>query len=178
MFFQALVDFLNPLTMLLTFVGCIVGMVLGAIPGLAGGTAITVLLPMTYAMNPSMAMAMLMGIYVGGESGGYIGSILLGIPGTASNVSTVYDGYEMTKQGKVTKALSIATVSNFFGTMPSLIVAMIACPVIAAFAVKMGPWEYFALAFMAITLVVSLSKGKILKGFIGAALGLFITQIG
>ena len=31
---------------------------------------------------------------------------------------------------------------------------------------------------MAITLVVSLSQGKMLKGFIGAALGLFITQIG
>jgi len=153
-------------------------MVLGAVPGLAGGTAITVLLPMTYALDTNMAMAMLMGLYVGGESGGYIGSILLGIPGTASNVATVYDGYEMTKQGKVTKALSIATVSNFLGTVPSLLVAMIACPLIASFAVKMGPWEYFSLAFMAITLVVSLSKGKMFKGFIGAALGLFITQIG
>lgn len=175
---QAFTEFLNPLTMLLTLVGCLVGMVLGAVPGLAGGTAITVLLPMTYAMNPNMAMAMLMGIYVGGESGGYIGSILLGIPGTASNVATVYDGYEMTKKGEVTRALSIATMSNFMGTLPSLIVAMVACPLIAALAVKMGPWEYFALAFMAITLVVSLSKGKMLKGFIGAALGLFITQIG
>lgn len=177
-FMTAFVEFLNPYTIVLTLVGCLVGMVLGAIPGLAGGTAITVLLPMTYAMDTNMAMAMLMGIYVGGDSGGYIGSILLGIPGTAANVATVYDGYEMTKKGKVTKALSIATVSNFLGTLPSLIVAMLACPVIAALAVKMGPWEYFSLAFMAITLVVSLSKGKMMKGFIGAALGLFITQIG
>ena len=177
-FIAAFVEFLNPLTILLTLVGCLVGMVLGAIPGLAGGTAITVLLPLTYAMNTNMAMAMLMGIYIGGDSGGYIGSILLGIPGTSANVATVYDGYEMTKKGQVTKALSIATISNFMGTLPSLLVAMLACPVIAALAVKMGPWEYFALAFMAITLVVSLSKGKMLKGFIGAALGLFITQIG
>ena len=177
-FITAFVEFLNPLTILLTLVGCLVGMVLGAIPGLAGGTAITVLLPLTYAMNTNMAMAMLMGIYIGGDSGGYIGSILLGIPGTSANVATVYDGYEMTKKGQVTKALSIATISNFMGTLPSLLVAMLACPVIAALAVKMGPWEYFALAFMAITLVVSLSKGKMLKGFIGAALGLFITQIG
>ncbi len=177
-FLSALNGFLDPLTMLLTLVGCVTGMILGAIPGLAGGTAITVLLPMTYAMNTNMAMAMLMGIYVGGESGGYIGSILLGIPGTASNVATVYDGYAMTRKGQVTKALSIATVSNFLGTLPSLLVAMVACPVIASLAVKMGPWEYFALAFMAITLVISLSKGKMLRGFIGAALGLFITQIG
>lgn len=177
-FITAFMALLNPLTLLLTLVGCFVGMVLGAIPGLVGGTAITVLLPMTYAMDPLMAMSMLMGIYVGGDSGGYIGSILLGIPGTAANVATVYDGYEMTKKGQVTRALSIATVSNFLGTLPSLIVAMIACPVIAALAVLMGPWEYFSLAFMAITLVVSLSKGKMLKGFIGAALGLLITQVG
>ena len=177
-FLSAFVQLLNPLTLLLTLLGCFVGMVLGAIPGLAGGTAITVLLPMTYAMDPIVAMAMLMGIYIGGDSGGYIGSILLGIPGTAANVATVYDGYEMTKQGRVTHALSIAAVSNFMGTFPSLLVAMIACPVIASVAVKMGPWEYFALGFTAITLVVSLSKGNMLKGFIGAALGLFLTQVG
>ncbi|MCD8362719.1 MAG: tripartite tricarboxylate transporter permease [Lachnospiraceae bacterium] len=177
-FMAALVNFLNPMTLLLTFAGCLVGMVLGAVPGLAGGTAITVLLPMTYAMDPLMAMAMLMGIYVGGESGGYIGSILLGIPGTASNVATVYDGYEMTKKGQVTRALSIATISNFMGTLPSLLIAMVACPVIASLAVKMGPWEYFSLAFMAITLVVTLSRGNMLRGFIGAALGLLLTQIG
>ena len=66
-FIAAFVEFLNPLTILLTLVGCLVGMVLGAIPGLAGGTAITVLLPLTYAMNTNMAMAMLMGIYIGGD---------------------------------------------------------------------------------------------------------------
>ena len=174
----ALTSFFQPINLLLTFGGCLIGMVLGAIPGLAGGMAITVILPLTFTMKPDMAMSLLMGIYVGGDSGGYIGSILLGIPGTAANVATVYDGYEMTKKGKVTKALSIATVSNFLGTLPSLLAAMLLCPVIASLAVKMGPWEYFSLAFMAITLVVSLSQGKMLKGFIGAAIGLFITQIG
>ena len=177
-FVTALTTLLQPMTLLLTLLGCFVGMVLGAIPGLAGGTAITVLLPMTYVMDPLVAMSMLMGIYVGGDSGGYIGSILLGIPGTAANVATVYDGYELTKKGQVTRALSIATVSNFMGTLPSLIVAMIACPIIASLAVKMGPWEYFSLGFMAITLVVSLSKGKMFKGFIGAGLGLLLTQVG
>ena len=56
------------------------------------------------------------------------------------------------------------------GTAPSIIIAMIACPLIAAVAVKMGPWEYFALSFMAITLVVSISKGNMLKTLIGTIL--------
>lgn len=177
-FLSALQTFLSPLTLLLTLVGAVVGLVLGAIPGLSGGTAITVLLPFTFAMNPLMAMAMLVGIYVGGESGGYISAILLGIPGTSTNIATVYDGYEMTKKGEATRALSIATVSNFLGTFPSIVVAMIACPVIAAWAVKMGPWEYFSLTFMAITLVISLSQGNLVKGFIAMALGLFLAEIG
>ena len=74
----------------------------------------------------------------------------------------------MTKKGQATRALSIGTLSNFLGTAPSIIIAMIACPLIASVAVKMGPWEYFALSFMAITLVVSISKGNMVKGFIGA----------
>lgn len=178
LFLDAVQSFFEPTTVLLSLVGVFLGIVLGAIPGLSGGTAITVLLPFTYAMEPMLAMAILVGIYVGGESGGYISAVLLGIPGTTSNVATCYDGYAMTKKGEATKALSIATISSFLGTFPSILVAMIACPVIAKFAVKMGPWEYFGLCFMAIMLVISLSKENFLKGFIGAALGLFLTQIG
>ena len=143
----ALTSFFQPINLLLTFGGCLIGMVLGAIPGLAGGMAITVILPLTFTMKPDMAMSLLMGIYVGGDSGGYIGSILLGIPGTAANVATVYDGYEMTKKGKVTKALSIATISNFLGTLPSLFVAMLLCPVIASLAVKNGAVGIFLSGF-------------------------------
>jgi len=159
-------------------VGCLVGMVLGAIPGLGGELAITILLPMTFSMNPNIAIGMLVSIWVGSTSGGFIGSILLGIPGTPSSVSTCYDGYAMTKNGEVSRALSIGTLSNFLGTFPSILIAMFLCPVIAAFAVKMGPWEYFALALMAISLVVSMSGGKVRKGFIAAAMGLLVTQIG
>lgn len=177
-FLTAVSALITPYCLLMCFLGNIIGLVLGAIPGLSGGLAITILLPMTFTMDSNVAIAMLISIWVGSCSGGFIGSILLGIPGTPSSLSTVYDGYAMTKKGQVTRALSIGTVANFLGTVPSILVAMIACPVISAFAVKMGPWEYFALGLMAITLVVSLSKGKMLKGFIGAGLGLLITQVG
>ena len=159
-------------------VGNLVGLVLGAIPGLSGGLAITILLPVTFTMNSNVAIAMLISIWVGSCSGGFIGSILLGIPGTPSSLSTCYDGYAMTKKGEVTRALSIGTVANFLGTVPSILLAMLACPLIAKYAVKMGPWEYFALGLLAITLVASLSRGKMLKGFISAAIGLFVTQVG
>lgn len=175
---ESLAILATPYCILMMIAGGLIGLVLGAIPGLSGGLAITILLPVTFAMDSNVAIAMLISIWVGSCSGGFIGSILLGIPGTPSSLSTVYDGYEMTKKGEVTRALSIGTVANFLGTVPSILVAMLACPVISAFAVKMGPWEYFSLGLMAITLVASLSKGNMLKGFLSAGLGLLITQVG
>lgn len=177
-FFEAITILFTPYSLLMCFIGAVIGLILGAIPGLAGGLAITVMLPMTFKMESSVAIAMLISIWIGSCSGGFIGSILLGIPGTPSSLSTTYDGYALTRKGEVTRALSAGTVANFLGTVPSIIVAMIACPIIAAFAVKMGPWEYFALGAMAITLVVSLSKGKMFKGFMAAGIGLLITQVG
>lgn len=167
-----------PSTLIMCFVGCMVGLILGAIPGMSGGLAITVMLPISFTMEPTQAFALLISIWVGSCSGAFIGAILLGIPGTASSVATVYDGYTMTKNGQATRALSIGTMANFMGTVPSVIIAMLACPIIASFAVKMGPAEYFALGFMAITLVVSVSNGNMVKGFMAAGLGLLLTQVG
>lgn len=168
----------QPATLVMCFVGCMIGLVLGAVPGMAAGLAITVMLPISFTMNSNQAIAMLIAIWVGGCSGSYIGSILLGIPGTPSSLATTYDGYALTKKGEATRALSIGTMANFMGTAPSILIAMVACPLIASLAVKMGPWEYFALGFMAITLVVSVSKGNMVKGFLGAGLGLLLTQVG
>jgi len=174
---SALALLFEPSTFIMCFVGMLVGVILGAIPGLAAGLAITVMLPISFTMKSTQAFALLMSIWVGGCSGSFIGSILLGIPGTPSSLATTFDGYAMTKKGQATRALSIGTLSNFLGTAPSIIIAMIACPLIASVAVKMGPWEYFALSFMAITLVVSISKGNMVKGFIGAGMGLLLTHL-
>ena len=168
----------TPECLLVVLGGMLVGLILGAIPGLSGTIAITILMPVTFKMDPNMGIALLLAIWVGSTSGGFIGSILLGIPGTPSSVATCWDGYPMTKNGEVTRALSAGTVANFIGTVPSVVIAMIACPFIAKYAVKMGPWEYLALGFMAITMVVGISKGRIIKGLIAAAIGLLITCVG
>ena len=138
---SALALLCEPATFIMCFVGMLVGVILGAIPGLAAGLAITVMLPISFTMKSTQAFALLMSIWVGGCSGSFIGSILLGIPGTPSSLATTFDGYAMTKKGQATRALSIGTLSNFLGTAPSIIIAMIACPLIASVAVKMGPWE-------------------------------------
>lgn len=168
----------TPMGVLLCALGALLGLILGAIPGLSGGIGVTILIPITYAMDPNYAMILLMAVYIGGVSGAYIGSILLGIPGSTSSIATVYDGYEMTKKGEAVRALSVGTTANAIGTIPSILIAMVACQYIAKFAVGFGPWEYFALCFFAISLVVTMSRGQVLHGLISAGIAIGIACVG
>ena len=177
-YLQALGILLQPANFLIMYVCALVGCVLGAIPGLSGGLGITLLLPMTFALNTEISFAMLVGMYVGGVSGSFIAAVLVGIPGSASSIGTCYDGYPMTKNGKAAKALSIGITGSFIGTFVSIIVAMLCSGAIADIALKLGPWEYFSLCLMAITMVVGLSNGSIFKGLMAAFLGLFLSTVG
>lgn len=159
-------------------IGCLVGIIFGAIPGLSGTGAMILFMPMTYRMDHSLAIAFLIALWVGGCSGSFIGSILLGIPGEAASIATTFDGHPMAKKGEAVRALSAGCVSNFIGTAPSCLVAMVACPLIAKIAIMMGPWEYFALGCCAISMVVSLSQQNIFKGFISTAIGITLACVG
>lgn len=175
---QTLYALTVPSTLLIMFGGTLVGMIFGAIPGLSGAMAIMLMLPVSYAMESTVAISFLVCIFVGGCSGSCISAILLGIPGQNASIATCFDGYPMTKKGEVVRAMSVALVSNFIGTFPSCLIAMLLSRVIAEWAVKLGAWECFSLCFCAITLVVSLSKGKMAKGFLSAGLGLAVTCVG
>lgn len=177
-FLEALTFLCQPAILGVALLGGIAGLVLGAIPGLSGGMAIMICLPLTFSMESKLAIVLLMSIYIGGISGGYIGSILLGIPGTVNSLATVYDGYEFTKKGIPTRALSVAAVANFFGTVPSLLVAMFLSQVIARWAVRLGPAEYFTLALFAMVLVIALSKEDMPRGLVSMAVGIALTTIG
>lgn len=158
--------------------GSLVGMVFGALPGLAGGTIMVMLLPITYKMDPVLVLALFVAIHIGSTSGGCIGSILLGIPGTSSSMATVWDGYEFTKLGDPVRPLSVAVVCNFIGTIPSILIAMFACRVLAEWGVKMGPWEYTSMCVCALVMVIGLSNGNLVKGFAAVGLALLIASVG
>lgn len=158
--------------------GSLAGVILGAIPGLGSSTLMVVLLPIAYKLDIVLAMALFVSVVIGGMSGGCIGSILLGIPGTASSLCTVWDGYEFTKRGEPVRPLSVAVMSNFIGTVPSVILAIMTCKFIATWAVKLGPWEYAAMCFCAVAMVVGLSKGNLIKSMIGVGLAIVLASVG
>lgn len=175
---EALSILFQPTNFVLMLLCGIIGCILGAIPGLSGGLGITLILPMTFALDTEVSFAMLVAMYVGGVSGSFIAAVLIGIPGSAASIGTCYDGYPMTKKGQAAKALSIGIVGSFIGTFVSCVVAILCSGAIADVALLLGPWEYFSLCLMAITMVVGLSNGSVFKGLLSAFLGLWLSCIG
>ncbi|QQO08508.1 tripartite tricarboxylate transporter permease [Breznakiella homolactica] len=168
----------QPYNIALLVAGCFVGIIFGAIPGLSGTLAVMLFMPMTFAMEAGSAIIFLLALWIGGCSGAFIGSVLLGIPGSASAVSTCWDGYPMAQQGKAGKALAIGMIASFTGTFFSAIIGALLSQKIADIAFMLGPWEYFGLCLLAITMVLAISKGNMFKGLASASLGLLLATVG
>ncbi len=169
---------LSPTNLLWAFIGCLMGTLIGVLPGIGPSSGIAILLPLTTVVGPIPAIIMMAAIYYGAMYGGSTTAIVVNIPGEASSVPTCIDGYELAKQGRAGPALGIAAISSFVAGTLSLVGLTFFAPVLANVALAFGPPEYFALMFMSLSLVISLSGRAILKGLIGTALGLLAAMVG
>jgi putative tricarboxylic transport membrane protein len=159
-------------------IGCIIGTLVGMLPGVGPLAGISLLLPATFGLNPTIAIIMLAGIYYGAMYGGSTTSILLRVPGEAASVVTCIDGYEMTKRGRGGAALAIAAIGSFVAGTVSVVFLMLLAPPLAAFALKFGPPEYFALLLSGLVVLAYMSSGSVIKTLAMAGLGLLAGTIG
>lgn len=135
---------LDPANLLYCLLGVILGNIVGVLPGIGAIAAISILLPVTFYLEPTTAVIMLAGVYYGAEYGGSIASILLNLPGTASNAITTLDGYPLAKRGEAGTALLTAQVSSFCGGTLGILAMVLLSPLIVKFSLSFGPVEYFA----------------------------------
>ena len=176
--FQGFATAFSLQNLLWALVGCFIETLVGVLPGIGPASGIAILLPMTTVLPPTSAIIMMAAIYYGAMYGGSTTAIVVNIPGEASSVPTCIDGYEMAKQGRAGPALAISAISSFFAGTLGIFGLTFFAPLLANFAVVFGPPEYFALMFMALTLIISLSGRALLKGVISMALGLMTSLIG
>ncbi len=158
--------------------GLAFGVFIGAMPGMAVSLAITVLLPFTFGMESIPAMFLLLGAYCGGTFGGSITAILINTPGAPAAAATVLDGYPLTKKGQAADALNGALFASTVGGIISCLALIFVAPILASFALKFGPAEYFSLCMFGLCIVVGISGKSISKGLIMAGLGLLISTAG
>ncbi len=160
------------------FVGCLLGTLIGVLPGIGPVATIAMLLPATYGLPPEAALIMLAGIYYGAQYGGSTTAILVNLPGEASSVVTVIDGYQMARKGRAGPALAAAGLGSFFaGCAGTLILAAFAPP-LTEVALKFGPAEYFSLMVLGLIGAVVLASGSLLKAVAMILLGLAFGLVG
>ncbi len=169
---------LTPFNLLAATISTAAGIVVGALPGLTATMGVALLVPITFAMEPVTGLIMLSGIYCGGIYGGSITGILLNTPGTPAAIMTMLDGNKMVKKGEAKQALSTSILASFVGGLLSSVALLFLSPLLAAFALRFGPPEYFCLALFGMTIISSLTSGSVIKGLIVAVFGLFISTIG
>lgn len=162
----------------LLLIGVFLGVAIGAIPGLTGSMLIALSLPATFFLTPEQAMALLVAEYVGSVSGGLISATLLRMPGTPASVMTTLDGYPMAAAGQPGRALGLGTLASLTGGLISwLFLVLLAMP-LAAFAIHFGPWEYFALALLALLLISAVREGSMVKALLSGLLGVLLAMPG
>lgn len=166
----------TPINLLWAFIGCAVGTAIGVLPGLGPAVTVAMLLPITTQVEPTASMIFFAGIYYGAMYGGSTTSILLNTPGETGTMVTALEGFKMARNGRAGAALATSAIGSFVaGTIATVLVTLFA-PVVAEFAVKLGPPEYFCLMLLAFTTVSAVLGQSTLRGmtalFIGLAIGL------
>lgn len=166
----------TPMNLLWAFIGCAVGTGVGVLPGLGPAVTVAMLLPITSQVEPTASMIFFAGIYYGAMYGGSTTSILLNTPGETGTMVTALEGFKMAKNGRAGAALATAAIGSFVaGTIATVLVTLFA-PIVANFAVKLGPPEYFMLMLLAFTTVSAVLGKSTLRGltalFIGISMGL------
>ena len=169
---------LTPMNMVLMFVGIILGVLIGVLPGLGGANGVAILLPLTFTMSPTSAIIMLSCIYWGALFGGAITSILFNIPGEPWSVATTFDGYPMAQDGRAGAALTTAFTSSFIGAFVAVVMITFLAPLVAKFALKFGPPEFFAVYLLTFCSFVGMGKGSPFKILASMAIGFALAAVG
>ncbi len=165
----------TPINLMWAFIGCALGTAIGVLPGLGPAVTVAMLLPITSQVEPASSMIFFCGIYYGAMYGGSTTSILLNTPGETGTMVTALEGFKMAKSGRAGAALATAAIGSFVaGTLATVLVTLFA-PLVADFAVKLGPPEYFMLMMLAFVTVSAVLGKSTLRGltalFFGLALG-------
>jgi len=169
---------LTPMNMVLMLVGISLGVLIGVLPGLGGANGVAILLPLTFSMSPTSAIIMLSCIYWGALFGGAITSVLFNIPGEPWSVATTFDGYPMAQKGQAGQALTAAFTSSFVGAFVAVLMITFLAPLVAKFALKFGPPEFFAVYLLTFCSFVGMGKGSPFKILASMAIGFALAAVG
>ncbi|MBX3671460.1 MAG: tripartite tricarboxylate transporter permease [Burkholderiales bacterium] len=169
--------------LVLMLAGVTLGVLIGVLPGLGGANGVAILLPLTFTLSQqpggsTSAIILLSCIYWGALFGGAITSILFNIPGEPWSVATTFDGYPLAQQGRAGAALTSAFTSSFIGALVAVILITFISPIIAKFALRFGPPEFFSVYLLTFSAFVGMAKGTPFKTIVAMMSGFALAAVG
>jgi putative tricarboxylic transport membrane protein len=168
----------TPINLMWALIGCLVGTAVGVLPGIGPALAVAMLLPITGKVDVTSSMILFAGIYYGAMYGGSTTSILLNTPGETATMVTAMEGNLMAKNGRAGAALATSAIGSFVAGTLATVLLTVAAPVVAEYALKFGPPEYFALMMLAFTTVSAVLGSSTLRGVTALMVGLAIGCVG
>lgn len=159
-------------------ISMLVGILVGGTPGLTATMAVALIVPITYYMDPLAGLAMILGVSFTSIFAGDIPATFLRIPGTPASAAAVLDGFELSKKGKGSLALTIDLICSAIGGLVGVLLLIIIAPPLAKFALKFTNFQYFWLGMFGLSMSAVLSTGNNVRGLISAVLGLLISTVG
>ncbi|WP_338833941.1 hypothetical protein MHLNE_03150 [Moorella humiferrea] len=169
---------ITPTNLIACLAGSIMGTLTGILPGIGPSTAMALLIPFSFGLNPITSLIMLSGIYYGAMYGGSTTSILVNIPGEAASVVTCIDGHQMALKGRAGAALAVSAIGSFVAGTVGIIGLMLFAPKLANFALKFGPPEFFAIAFLGLVTLCNLVGKSFSRSLLMLLLGMMAATIG
>jgi putative tricarboxylic transport membrane protein len=144
---------------------------------------VAILLPLTFSMaqdpgGQTSAIILLSCIYWGALFGGAITSVLFNIPGEPWSVATTFDGYPLAQKGRAGAALTTSFTSSFVGALIAVLLITFLSPIVANFALRFGPPEFFAVYLLTFCAFVGMSKGSPFKTIASMMLGFALAAVG
>ncbi|MDH3225446.1 MAG: tripartite tricarboxylate transporter permease, partial [Gemmatimonadota bacterium] len=159
-------------------VGTLAAMCIALLPGVSGAALIAIAIPLTFSWDP-LPIMLLFGALVGGATFmGSVTAILLGIPGTAPNAATLFDGHPMALQGRARTAIACSAASSALGSTVGIVILIALIPIMVYIVPLVGPPEYLMLALWGLVSIATVIRASLIKGLIMAGLGLMAAFVG
>lgn len=170
----------QPENLMFAVIGAFLGTLIGSLPGLGPANGIAILIPLAFSLGlgADASLILLTSVYAGCMYGGRISSILLNIPGDEPAMMTCLDGYPMAKKGRAADALAISAIASFVGSFMAFLGLVLLAPVLAKFALRFGPAEYFALFILAFATLGGITGKNPMKTVFATCIGLILSTIG
>ncbi len=174
---EALTNLFSLSGMVAIFAGVAVGLIVGILPGLGQGVALLLTLPIALSYPPEVSLVLYAALLGATDCGGSITSVILGVPGTAQNLTTVIDGYPMSRSGHAGRAIGLSVFSSLMGSLLAMLAVVAAIPFVQVLIYVYGSREYFLTVVLA-AVIVSIVASEFFKGMVSFCVGFVVSLIG